>query len=377
MKRVCIDARFYAKRHTGVSRYTRALIHHLQKIASDIDYTVILTPEDHAEWPKDDMPKNWHVKILNIPFYTRAEQIGFLNYLNHEKFDLVHFTMFNHPIRYNKPFVVTIHDLTMTLFPLRSRWHYRFLAYRYTMRHAAKASAHIIVPSKATANDVESHLNVPKDKISVTYEAVEPEFKPDQNSNHLTQLKEKYGLTKPFIYFVNAWRPHKGLLDMIQAYEMVKCDHDVQLLIAGKPNPAFPEIVHAVEQAKEHLGDVVTPGFIPDNELISLYSIATAFVFPSHYEGFGLGALEAISCGAPTISADNSSLPEVLGDAALYYPTGDIAKLAEHIGTLLDNSKLQHELHEKGLKQAKKFSFDTMAEETLAVYKQVLGISEK
>jgi glycosyltransferase involved in cell wall biosynthesis len=376
-KRICIDARFYRKSTAGVGRYTRGLIHHLQKQPSSHQYTVILTPEDYAEWPKDKKYKNWATKVLNIPIYSRPEQVDLLSYLSKEQFDLVHFTMFNHPLRYKGEFVVTIHDLTMSLFPLRPRWHYRTWAYRYVMWHAAQASAKVIVPSQATAKDITTQLKIPKDKITVTYEAVEPEFQPEKDQTRFNQLRKKYGIMKPFLFFVNTWRPHKGLPDLIQAYETVKSKHDIQLLISGKPNPSFPQVIQAVEEAKHHIGDILTPGFIPDRDIISLYSMAKAFVFPSHYEGFGLGALEAITCGCPTISAKNSSLLEVLGDAALFYETGNIRELAKSIDQVITDEKLRDELKKKGFERAKKFSFDTMALETLAVYDEQLTHKSK
>ena len=371
--RIAIDARFYRKSTAGVGRYTRGLIHNLQTVDQKNDYTAILTPEDYKEWPKENNLPNWHVEVLDIPIYSLAEQSELLKFLNKNNFDLVHFTMFNHPVRYNRPYVVTIHDLTMTLFPLRPLWHPRTWAYRYVMQHAASRAKHIIVPSQATKQDVMKLLGTKATSLSVTYEAVEPEFKPSENRANLELIKNKYDLTKPFLFFVNAWRPHKGLPDLIEAYRRVKQSLDIQLLIAGKPNESFPDVINAVESAKQEFSDILTPGFIPDEDMIALYQAATAFVFPSHYEGFGLGALEAISCGCPTIAAQNSSLPEVLGEAALFYPTGDIDALSQTIIHLLNNPALQQELQQKGLIQSSQFSFKKMAEETATVYQKIVS----
>jgi glycosyltransferase involved in cell wall biosynthesis len=370
---IAIDARSYRRSTAGVGRYTRALIHNLQMLDTDNNYTVILTPEDYKEWPVDTTPSNWRTEVLDVPIYSVAEQTRLRSFLLKNKFDLVHFTMFNHPIGYNRPFVVTIHDLTMSLFPLRGYFHPRSLAYRFVMQHAATHAKHIIVPSEATKNDVIKILKAPSTKITTTYEAVEPEFKPQTNTKQLELVKQKYGITKPFLFFVNSWRPHKGLPDLIDAFLAVKQECDIQLLVSSKPNPAFPEIVQAVESAKSTSGDIFTPGFIPDEDIISLYSLAASFVFPSHYEGFGLGALEAIACGCPTIAAQNSSLPEVLGDAGLYYPTGDTKALAKTIKMLLADPALSADLKSKGLEQAARFSFVTMAHQTQAIYTTILS----
>lgn len=372
--RICIDARFYRKSTAGVGRYTRALIHNLQKIDDKNKYTVILTPADYAEWPTQHHSDyaGWQVEVLDIPHYSVAEQTKLFDYLQKQRFDLVHFTMFNHPIFYTKPYVVTIHDLTMTIFPLRSPAHPRTWAYRFIMRDAAQMSQHILSPSQATKSDIHAMLHIAKEKITVTHEAVEDSFKPTHDKEIITRLREKYTITKPFLFFVNAWRPHKGLPDLINVFAEVKKEHDIGLVLAGQPDPAFPQVIGSVRRAQENSGDIITPGFIPDEDMVPLYSMAEAFVFPSHYEGFGLGALEAISCGCPTIAAQNSSLPEVLGDAALYFPTGNIEKLAETIRRLLTDTSLQTKLREAGLKQARQFSFTKMAEETLGVYEKVL-----
>ncbi len=372
MSRIAIDARFYRKSTAGVGRYTRGLIHHLQGLDQSHHYTVILTPDDFKEWPKEPALPNWEVKVLDIVHYTKGEQTKLLRYLNEQKFDLVHFTMFNHPLLYKGKFVVTIHDLTMTLFPLRPVWHPRTWAYRYTMQHAASAAKKIIVPSLSTKNDVHRLLGAAEDKIVLTYEAVEPEFQPQPDLQKRADTEQKFGITKPFVFFVNAWRPHKGLPELVAAFLKAKEEIDIQLVVAGKPNASFPDVIEAVEGAKKKTPDVITPGFIDDADMITLYSAASAFAFSSHYEGFGLGALEALACGAPTISADNSSLPEVVGDAAILYPTGDIEALAQAIVRLTKDPALQEEFRQKGIARAKAFSFDKMAQETLAVYQSLL-----
>lgn len=375
-KRICIDARFYRKSTAGVGRYTRGLIHHLQQVDTTNQYTVILTPADFAEWPKDTTPPNWHVEVLDIPHYSLAEQTKLLRYLNSQHFDLVHFTMFNHPIAYRKPFVVTIHDLTMTIFPLRPLWHPRTWAYRFVMWHAARAAKRVIAPSQATAHDVHAMLGVPKEKIVVTFEAVEAEFKPVTDAKRLAAVKKKFGITKPFIFFLNAWRPHKGLPELVAAFQTVKQSHDIQLLAGGKPNPSFPEVIAAVDAGKQATGEVIAPGFVSDDDMIALYSMATVFVFPSHYEGFGIPALEALACGCPTIAARNSSIPEAVGEAGIFFKTGDAADLARAIKMVISNPKLQAELKQKGLAQAKKFSLLKMATETRAAYDAALSSHE-
>lgn len=374
-KRICIDARFYRKATAGVGRYTRGFIHALQKIDKVNDYTVILTPTDYAEWPKETTPPNWQVKVMDIVHYSFAEQTQLLTYLNQEKFDLVYFTMFNHPLFYRGKRMVMIHDLIMHFYPPRPLWHPRTWAYRYMMHHAAHWSEKIINNSENTKRDVIKFLHVPEEKCVVALLAVEPEFKPQHNEKHFAELREKYGLTKPFIFFVNAWRPHKGLPELVKAFLSIKKDHDVQLLVAGQPNKSFPDVETSVRNAQKETRDIITPGFISDEDMVTLYSMAELYVNPTHYEGFGLGILEAMSCGCPVVTADNSCLPEVAGDAACYFKTKDTDDLARAIRDMLDDPQLRKDLRQKGFEQAKKFSYEKTAEETRAVFEEILALN--
>jgi glycosyltransferase involved in cell wall biosynthesis len=373
--RICIDARLYRRNTAGIGRYTRDLFQEFLKLEMPYDVTILLTSADHKEWREDigdKAPHNWHVKVLDIPHFSMAEQTELLSYLNQEKFDLVHFTNFNHPLRYNGNFMATIYDLNYFYFSPKPAWHPRTIAYKQVMKHAVTKSKLFLTISEYTKQDVVKHFHVNPDKIVTTLLAVEDQFKPEHDKTRFDELRTKYGLTKPFLLFVNSWRLHKGLADLIDAYLRVKKDHDIQLLVAGKPVPHYTQIIDAVKAGQAQTPDIITPGFIPDEDLISFYSMATAYMNTTHFEGFGLGVLEAMSCGCPVITANNTSLPEVVGKAGLYYPTGDASQLADRITQLLNNSQLADELREKGLAQAKKFSFAKTAQETLAAYERAL-----
>ncbi|HEY1074532.1 MAG TPA: glycosyltransferase family 1 protein [Patescibacteria group bacterium] len=371
MARICIDARFYST-GTGVARYIKALLHQLQRLDTENEYTVILKPESMVEWNSQPHPKNWRVKTLDIVHYSVYEQTKLLSYLNKEKFDLVYFTMFNHPIFYRGKRVIMIFDLIMHFYPPRPLWHPRTWAYRYMMWHAAHWAHRVLNDSQSAKDDVIKHLHVPAKKCTVTLLAVEDKFQPEHNVKRFDELKSKFGLTKPFLFYVNAWRPHKGLPELVEAFLEVKKNHDIQLLISGKPNPSFPEVIESVTHGQAQTSDIITPGFISDEDVISLYSMAEAYINPSHYEGFGLGPLEAMASGCPVISAKNSSIPEAVGDAGLYYKTGDSHDLAKKIDTLLADKKLKEELRDKGLAHVKTFSFEKMAQQTLMVFDEVL-----
>lgn len=375
VKRICIDGRLYLRRHAGVGRYTRPLLWALLQQDVPYDVTILLTPADKKEWDEDvkTIPNNWHIHIIDVPHFTIAEQTKLLDYLNEQKFDLIHFLHFNHPTRYKGKFVTTIHDLNFFYYPPRPTWHPLMFGFKHVMKHAIHASELLITDCEYTCDDITKFYRVSRDKCVPILLAIEPRTRPEPTQKRQDELRKKYNLTKPFLFFVNSWRPHKGLPELLEAFLQIKAAHDVQLLCAGKPVPQFPQVIAAVDQAKVQSSDILTPGFISDEDMLDLYTMATAYINPSHFEGFGLGPLDAMTYGAPVITAKNTSIPEVVGDAGLYYETNNATDLAERITELLNNSKLQDELRTKGFKQAKKFSFEKMATETLAVYHRVLS----
>lgn len=371
VSRICIDARFFARKHAGVARYTQALITNLMEVDHDNDYTVIIRPEAVDEYPKT-MPKNWRVEVMDIPHYTLAEQTTLLSYLNQHKFDLVYFTMFNHPIFYRGKSIVMIHDLIMHFYPPRPLWHPRTWIYRFVMWHAAHWSDAIIHNSITTKNDVVKHLNVPEKKCHAILLAVEDSFAPVKSEDKIKEVKAKYNITKPFLFFINAWRPHKGLPELVEAFPKIKKDHDVQLIIGGKPVSQFPEIIKAVEDAKKELIDIITPGFISDEDMMTLMTASELYVNPSHYEGFGFGLLEGMACGATVLTADNACMKEIGGDGAAYFKTKSGTDLANKANDLLANKEKRDELQHKGFARIKDFSFKTMAEQTKKLFEQIL-----
>jgi glycosyltransferase involved in cell wall biosynthesis len=238
------------------------------------------------------------------------------------------------------------------------------------MWHAAQWSRAIITNSQTTTNDVIKYLGVPAAKCHTIHLAVEDSFKP-ATSEQIKAIKAKYKITKPYLFFVNAWRPHKGLPELAQAFTHLKRD-DVQLVLGGKPNPAFPDVEQAVVTAQKTNPNIVTTGFIDDADLPVLYSGAEVYINPSHYEGFGLGLLEAMACGAPVIAADNACMQEIGGNAATYFKTGDTNNLAANIQKVLDDKTSRETFIKKGFARIKAFSFNRMAQQTLDVFKQVL-----
>ncbi len=365
---IVLDARLYRRSTAGIGRYSRELIKELAAIDDHNHYTVLLTPDDAAEWAT--YSANFKKMVVPIKHFSLAEQFQLPGILDSLKPDLVHFLNFNHPLLYKGKFIATIHDLTMNFFPTgRQKLPILRQAYLMVMKHAAIAANAVIVPTQTVKDDVVRSYGALPQTIHVTYEGVE------QPAGAVAKPKADYfkqiGITKPYILFVSQWRPHKGLGVLVEAFAKIRQQHDVQLVITGKANPSFPEIPALIEASSER-AHIVTPGFVDDQMLEALYAGANLFVFPSWYEGFGLPPLEAMALGLPVAASNSSVMPEVLGDAAVYFDAHSANDMAQVISSTLANPGLLTQLRQKGPVQAKRYSWRKMAEETLAVYKKVV-----
>lgn len=371
--RIGIDARMYRKATGGLGRYTRELLHHLLPLDQDNDYVIFLTQADMVEWDID-LPHVRPVVVDVVHFDPVREQTAFLRELQKQKLDLVHFLNFNHPALYTKPFVVTLHDLTMFLFPVHGTKKpnvVKKVGFNILFRHAMRAAKKVIAISEYTAFDAEKRLHVPHAKMEVVYEGgPEPlRFLPGSKD-----MAQKYlGTREPYFLFVSQWRPHKGIITLIEAFDQFKKETGLphKLVIVGNPESATEEVRKALVEAPA-AGDIIAPGFAPDELLPALFHYATCFVMPSEYEGFGLPVLEAYANGTPVIAANNSSLPEVVGDAGLLFPTRDSRALAEHMKKIATDQHMRETLISRGPQQLAKFSWQRCAEQTLDVYASVL-----
>lgn len=376
--RIAIDARFYRKSTGGIGRYTRNLIKELADIDSSNEYTIFITPSDETEYDQEidsNKYKNFHKYVLPIVHFTLSEQTKFLNILNKEKFDLVHFANFNHPILYKKDFVVTIHDLTMLLFPSEGaqKSYLRRIAFRKVFNNAVNASNKIISISNSTKRDLENYLHASPKKIEVVYEGIDKNYQPLKSQSKIERFKAKYNIGKPYILFVSQWRPHKGLPELIRAFEILKEKYFLEhkLVLVGKSDKSFPNVISAVDKCK-YSKDIIRPGFVVEEDLPYFYAASDVFVFPSHYEGFGLPPLEAMSSGVPVAASNVSSIPEILGKAAVYFDPYKPEDIAKQIFRIVSDDKFKKQLIKDGITQAKKYSWHKMAQETLAVYESVV-----
>ncbi|MCK4800072.1 glycosyltransferase family 4 protein, partial [Candidatus Parcubacteria bacterium] len=249
----------------------------------------------------------------------------------------------------------------------------RKIGFKTVFFSSVKKAVKVIAVSENTKNDIVNHFKIKKDKINVIYEGTDSQFKIINDDQRTTEIKRKYGITKSFIFYTGVWRDHKNLVGLIKAFGILRNKYklDYQLVLGGKEDPYYPEVRETWEKLKLEQW-IVRTGFIDQKDLPLFYNMAETFIIPSFYEGFGLIGLESFACGTPVISSNTTSLPEILGTAAIYFDPNNSEEMAEKIKLVLTNKKLYNELIEKGFEQVRKYSWETMGKETMRVYKKIL-----
>jgi glycosyltransferase involved in cell wall biosynthesis len=365
--RIGIDARYWGTKDTGIGRYVQNLVLHLAKIDKGNDYVIFGGEEVREEIEK--LPHFKWVKLTTRP-YSVAEQLVNPAVFAKEKLDLLHVPHFNAPVFYQGKMVITLHDLikhlsvgrSTTTLPF-SQYLIKHILYRLVVRTNLNKALAVITPANYWRDYLIKHFHIAPEKIFVTYEAatksliIKPKGTP-------FEILNRYGLSKPFIIYTGNLYPHKNVPFLVNAVRRFNLSHEHQLtlaLVCGRDD-AFKRIIETDETVK-YLG------FVPDEDLALLYSQALALVQPSLIEGFGLIGLEAMSVGLPVISSQATVLPEIYGDAAIYFDPHNEDELLEKISSLFTDQQLPIDLIAAGRKRVREFSFTKMARQTLAVYK--------
>lgn len=363
MKKIVIDAR---ESGTSTGRYIDKLIEHLHTLKPKYE-VVILTKSSRLEFMQKIAPKFTAVKS-DYKEFGFAEQTGLMWQLYHLNPDLVHFSMTQQPVLYLGRSVTTVHDLTTVRFvnPTKNKLVFKVkqLVYKGVIHVVARKSVRLITPTQYVKDDLARYTNTNSRKIVVTHEAA------DELASKASPIPELVG--KDFIMFNGRPHPHKNLRRLIRSFVQVHEKFpDLLLVIAGKKDASHRSYAALVK--KLNLGEsVVFTDFIPDDQLRWAHENAKAYVCASLSEGFFLPALEAMMYDNPLISSNATCLPEVCGDAAEYFDPLNIDDMAKKIIKVLSSEKRQKELVVAGRKQLKKYSWRKMAEETLAVYEDVL-----
>lgn len=373
--RIGVDARLMHHQPAGIGKYTQNLLQSFAKQQDDViqgfDFNFLVFQHRRHVKPIIDHPDFERVTLYS-PVQTRMERFTLPAELILHPVDLLHCPDFISPRYSSTPAVITVHDLAFLHWP-------NFLTeasatYYGQIDRCVRHAKHIIAPSESTKQDLVRLLGVPDDHVTVIYEAANPHFRPLPLDETRSRITQKYDLPQKYILYVGTVEPRKNIEGLLRAFRHLIDKYnisDTALAIAGGFGWLYDEIMLVAEEL--NLGDRVQfLGRVPDKDLCSLYVGARCHVHVAHYEGFGLTPLESMACGTPTIVSNVSSLPEVVGDAALLVDPNEAEEIAIAMHRLLTNDELHEELREKGFQRAGCFSWDEAARQTLLVYQNVL-----
>jgi glycosyltransferase involved in cell wall biosynthesis len=366
--RIAIDAR---KLHDyGIGTYVRNLLRQIARQDTTTEYVVICQPKDCPG--VEGLGENFRAISDKSQPYSVGEQITVPLDLRRAGVDLFHEPHYVLPPLVPCRSVVTIHDCIHLRFPqyLPNRMAY---AYARTFLWAATHQAdRIITVSEASKRDILEYFHVPPERIEVIYNGIDERFWTPPPEDAIERVRERYQLTDPFILYTGNIKPHKNLERLIDAFHQLRREglDQVKLLIIGDEISKYATLRRAVHRHKLHK-HVRFHGFVPDDTLAVLYRLAAAFVFPSLYEGFGLPPLEAMASGTPVVTSNVSSLPEVVGDAALLIDPHDVDAIAGAIRMVLTDAALRDDLRARGFRRAREFSWERSVARVRSIYAEV------
>jgi glycosyltransferase involved in cell wall biosynthesis len=363
--RIAIDAR---KLHDyGIGTYVRNLLRELARQDDDAEYVLLCPPADVEELGA--LGPRFHPIIERSGNYSVREQLGIPLTLARARVDLYHAPHYVVPPLLTRPFVVTIHDCIHLRFPQYLPNRAALTYARTMMRSAARRSRRVLTVSQASKDDILHYLQVPAGKVEVIYNALDERLAAPPTEDEIDRVRQRFQLTSPFILYTGNIKPHKNLDRLIEAFSILRREglEDVKLLIIGDDISKYPSLRRLVHRFQLH-GHVRFLGFVPDATLAVLYRLASVFVFPSLYEGFGLPPLEAMAAGTPVITSNVSSLPEVVGDAAVLIDPMDAGAIAEAMARVLRDPVLRETLVRRGHARVQAFSWERSVARIREVY---------
>ncbi len=364
-------------RAAGINRYIHQLLAHLRPLASEQDRLIAFT--GHWKLPPELEPTPYfRVSQTGLPTWKPSVRIAWEQLLQppaavRERLDILHSLSYVQPLLCPAKSVVTMLDLTFMRMPRSfNRWNRLYLAAMSTI--SARLCHRIVAISESTRQDVIRFLGVPPEKVEVIYCGVDAPFRPIDDQAVLDRFRSERGVPGQFLLYLGTLEPRKNVERLIEAYAKVRLTDQIphKLVLGGAKGWLYEKIFSRVQE----LGlseEVVFTSYIPYEELPLWYNCADTFIYPSLYEGFGLPPLEAMACGTPVITSSISSLPEVVGNAAVTVDPLDVDALAGAITKVLGEPALREKLKMEGPRRAAHFSWTETAAQTLDCYRRVLN----
>lgn len=363
--RLTIDARAWK---TGLGTYTLNLLRAMRGLDGQFR-TKAIVPREAVEAVSGLCDETC---VVDAPIYGLREQ--FLVARAARGSDLLHVPHYNIPITYRGPMVVTIHDLTHVTHPAFGRTAKSRLYARPIMKMAVKKASQVFTVSEHSRRQIVERLDAPAEKVTVTYPGVSSQFRPVERTSARARVRTALQVERPYLLFVGNLKPHKNLKTLIRAFALLHARHRIEhlLVVLGSDRKNGQAVLEECNKPELN-GAVRNIPWAPQELMPHLYSAADSFVMPSTSEGFGSPVLEAMACGTPVACSNATSLPEVGGDAVVYFDPYSVKEMAEAVDKVISSPSLQAELREKGLKRAAKFTWEECARKHLEVYRRVAG----
>lgn len=368
-----IDAHAIGAQQGGNETYIRGLIRALAEIDDRNRYTIYLAEAGAAaEWRDGFASRHASFEIRLLPKPTPLIRVPlFLAYeLKRRPVDVLH-VQYTAPPFCSVPVVATIHDLAFEHMPETFTRRGSFQL-KLTVRRTAQRAVRIATVSEYSRQDLLRTYKLPPEKVAVTYNGIESHFTTQAESNEAEDVRQRFGISRDYLLAVGSLQPRKNLIRLIRAYAKLRSENEnftPQLVIVGR-KLWLADGIFAEVRKQTWAHDVILTGYASDQDLPKLYRQATAFVYPSLFEGFGLPPVEAMACGTPVVTSNVSSLPEVTGEAALLIDPLDQSAIESALLEIMNDQSLRAQLREQGIEQAKKFTWRATAEKTLQLYQE-------
>ena len=363
----------------GIGTYLRNVVRTLAQLDRDSEYCLIGSPAKVAEC--GPLPPNFKTVPLASADNSLKGYLEFRSIIRKLDCDVAHVPhLYWAPRGLRCPYVLTVHDLLEHMYGSRNLSALRRSLHFYLTRRVLRGAARVIAVSQFTKNEIHKLLAVPDDHIEVVYNAIDERFLHGHASQADRELiAQRYQVNYPFLLYAGAIRPHKNVVRIIEAFSALKSElakegqyADLKLIIIGDDLSSHPRLRRTVVSGGVQ-NDVRFLGFVPIEVLRIFYDEAKVFVFPSLYEGFGLPPLEAMAHGTPVVTSNTSSLPEVVGNAALLVNPENVFEIQRALQRALMDSELRQKMKQRGYEQAQRFSWMSSVSRILEIYREVAG----